>query len=176
MSNNLVELFKNSINKKNVISANENKIFLDEKKYEYIFPNNHAYICFTLDNNKNRTKNNFPFFADRPPRGIEKMCDEMVIIFKKNKNYIFCIERKSGKNTEGYKKQIINGKHFCNWIINLLKEHKHFVGDYKEIKFQYILLIDKKATSKRNKQSNKKELKKDEFIKEINRITFSQFL
>lgn len=70
----------------------------------------------------------FGFRADDPPKKIAKMCDAIIVLFYKNKPYIFVVEQKTGYN-DGYKDQLINGKHFCDWLLALLKEHNYYTGE-----------------------------------------------
>lgn len=76
-------------------------------------------IAFSLD----RKPKPFTFFADNPPPDFAKMCDAVLFYLHGNKTYLFVIEIKTGDPGE-CEKQLINGKLFCNWLINLYIQHK----------------------------------------------------
>ncbi len=99
---------------------------------------------FTLD--KGTVQNRFNFFSKTTnirPKGIAKICDGIIIDTYKKGIYIFLIELKKG-NTGHYKKQLVNSYFFCQWLLNLLKEHKHF-----EQKVNFVGLL---CTTRSNKQ------------------------
>lgn len=76
--------------------------------------------------------NPFPFFGN-PPKHIAKMCDGIIALSHKDKDYIFVIELKSS-HTDDYEKQLKNGQYFCEWLLTSLrayghyKEEVHFIG------------------------------------------------
>lgn len=52
------------------------------------------------------------------------MCDAILFCLHQNKTYLFVIELKTGHKGD-CKKQLINGKLFCNWLIALYIQHKN---------------------------------------------------
>jgi len=89
---------------------------------------------FSLDNS---TKPLFCFISSNPPQHINKMCDAIICLSYKDKDYLFIIEKKTG-NKYNYELQLINGKLFCDWILTLFKQHNHYT-DTKSI--NYIALL-----------------------------------
>ena len=85
----------------------------------------HYSFAFSLDKRKKGKPTPFPFFGHKPhrPEHIAKMCDAIVAMNFKNELCLFIIEQKTQHSGE-YKKQLSNGKHFCNWLFSLYKEHK----------------------------------------------------
>lgn len=83
-------------------------------------PNRHSF-AFSLDN---QDEPPFAFFNASSPEHIAKMCGAIVAMNFKNELYLFVIEQKT-KYTKQYEKQLANGRHFCNWLFSLYKEHKH---------------------------------------------------
>ncbi len=81
-------------------------------------------FAFSLDM---RGKPPFRFFRYKPPRPehIAKMCDAIVATNFKNELYLFVIEQKT-RHPDDYKKQLANGRHFCNWLFSLYKEHEYY--------------------------------------------------
>ena len=87
----------------------------------------HCSFAFSLDNRDKPTP--FRFFSNETqPKHIAKMCDAIVDMNFKNELYLFIIEQKT-KRTKQYEKQLANGRHFCNWLFSLYKEHKHCSSD-----------------------------------------------
>ena len=124
MSRKLIELFQRSIG---------NEFHLDREDRNWLLQDNNCKISlrvsnrnslgFSLDHKSQPSP--FPFFSSKPPSGIAKMCDAIIALSYKDKAYIFVIEQKTN-NQDSYKKQLANGKYFCDWLLMLLKEHKHY--------------------------------------------------
>lgn len=87
-------------------------------------PSRHSF-AFSLDN---QSEPSFAFFNDSPPKNIAKMCDAIVAMNFKNELCLFIIEQKTQHPGE-YRKQLSNGKHFCNWLFSLYEEHKYYSRD-----------------------------------------------
>ncbi len=79
---------------------------------------------FSLDNHK---KPPLAFFNAAPPKHIAKICDAIVAIWHKQTLCLLIIEQKTA-HKDHYKKQLANGKLFCDWLIALYKEHGHWSG------------------------------------------------
>ncbi len=56
------------------------------------------------------------------------MCDGILVLIYKEKPYWFVIEQKTS-NPDKYKKQLINGKCFCDWLIALYRSHGYLSDD-----------------------------------------------
>lgn len=63
-------------------------------------------------------------------KGIAKMCDALFVVHYKEQDFIIAVEIKSAR-TSAYKKQLSNGRRFCEWQIKLLKDHEHYSGNPK---------------------------------------------
>ena len=74
---------------------------------------------FSLDNAENPP---LAFFSIRPPKHIAKMCDAIIALLYDNKLYLFIVEQKT-KNSGQYRRQLANGKLFCDWLFSLYKQH-----------------------------------------------------
>ncbi len=85
----------------------------------------------------------FPFFGN-PPEHVAKMCDGIIALSYKDKDYIFMIELKSG-NTDDYKIQIKNGQYFCEWLLTLFEKYCHYE---KKVHFIGLLCYKSKMTKK----------------------------
>ena len=77
-------------------------------------PNRHS-LGFSLDNHEHPP---LAFFSGNPPADIAKMCDAIVVLPHKDILYFFIIEQKTG-NKGDYRKQLANGKFFCEWLVSL---------------------------------------------------------
>ena len=80
---------------------------------------------FTLDKQESPP---FAFLSACPPAYIAKMCDAIIVVFNKRTLYVFSIEKKTA-NKDDYRKQLTNGKLFCDWLFSLYREHGHHSGD-----------------------------------------------
>lgn len=69
----------------------------------------------------------FGFFSGSPPGDVAKMCDAIIVLSYKGGLYIFLVEQKTSKKDE-YRKQLKNGKYFCDWLLALLEGHDHYKG------------------------------------------------
>ncbi len=124
MNQKLAELFQQTIHKTLQLNKKGRDWSLNEEpQITMKAPSQHS-LGFSLDCNPG------PFaslFNAIPPLGIAKMCDAIIVLSYKNKDYIFVIEQKT-RYKDGYKKQLANGKYFCDWLLALLKEHNHYNG------------------------------------------------
>ncbi len=84
-------------------------------------PHQHC-LGFSLDNHE---KPPLAFFNTSPPEHIAKMCDAIVAIWHKQTLWLLIIEQKTA-HKNGYKKQLTNGKLFCDWLVALYKEHGYW--------------------------------------------------
>lgn len=122
MMSNLSILFNRIIDKNYPLRrTNKDWLLANGIEIKLRSPGNQSF-GFSLDNTN---KQPFCFMESKPPKGIAKMCDAIVVLSYKKKDYIFIIEKKTN-NKDDYKLQLINGKHFCDWMISLLKEHEHY--------------------------------------------------
>lgn len=126
----LFDLFDSTIEKTFHLKRNKRQWILTERakkgtQLSIIAPNRYS-LGFTLDEaNLPSAQNPMPFISGNPPEHIKKMCDAIVALTYKGMSYLFCIEQKSG-HKEDYKKQLMNGAIFCNWLMALFKAHNHF--------------------------------------------------
>lgn len=81
-------------------------------------PNRHAF-GFSLDRQDLKP---FAFFSDTPPEHVAKMCDAIIALSHEDNLYLFIIEQKTA-NPDAYKKQLTNGKLFCDWLCALFRKH-----------------------------------------------------
>lgn len=81
-------------------------------------PNRYS-LGFSLDNSKNPP---LAFFSENPPADIAKMCDAIIVLPHKSILYFFIIEQKTS-NKGDYRKQLANGKFFCQWLVSLYCHH-----------------------------------------------------
>ncbi len=157
MNQKLAELFQQTIHKTLQLNKKGRDWSLNEKpQITMKAPSQHS-LGFSLDCNPG------PFaslFNARPPLGIAKMCDAIIVLSYKNKDYIFVIEQKT-KCRNDYKKQLANGKYFCDWLLTLLKEYGHYDG---EVIFIFLLCwqprenFPPKGTSHHRKRAASKNL------------------
>lgn len=82
-------------------------------------------LGFSLDNQEHPP---FGFLSASPPKDVAKMCDAIVALSFKQNLYVFFVERKTA-HLDDYKKQLTNGKLFCDWLIALFKEHASLNGE-----------------------------------------------
>ncbi len=124
MSRKLIELFQRSIGNKFHLDREDRNWLLHENncKIKLKSPDKYS-LGFSLDRNSKPSP--FPFFTSNPPCDIAKMCDAIIALSYKGKAYIFVIEQKTGNKGEYYK-QLTNGKYFCDWLLALLNQHKHY--------------------------------------------------
>ncbi len=126
-------------------------------------PSRHS-LGFSLDSDSSPLSN---IFEASPPLDIAKICDAIIVLSYKNKDYIFVIEQKT-KNKEKYKKQLSNGKYFCDWLLALLKEH-----GYYDRKVTFIGLL---CWSPREKFLRKGETRHESYVEKHNNVTQCNFL
>ena len=100
-----------------------------------------------------------PFISGNPPEHIGKMCDAIVVLTYKGMSYLFCIEQKSGHKGD-YKKQLMNGAIFCNWLMDLFKVHGHF--NQRPI-YLGLLVFKPRAKAVRKGLTSHREDKPEEF-------------
>ena len=67
------------------------------------------------------------FFGGSPPEHIAKMCDAIVAFSRNEQLHFFVIEQKTA-NKDDYKKQLANGKFFCQWLMSLFQHHGYYSG------------------------------------------------
>ena len=85
-------------------------------------PDRHSF-GFSLDK-----KRSFAFFSNSPPEHLAKMCDAIIALLFKQRLFLFIVEQKSAYRVP-YDKQLANGKHFCDWLFSLYKEHGYCYKD-----------------------------------------------
>ena len=102
-------------------------------------PNRNA-IGFSLDNESSRP---FGFLGNSPPEHIAKMCDAIIAVIHKKQAYLFVIEQKTS-NKGDYKRQIANGKLFCDWLISLCRYHGYIPNE--SVKYIALLVWQPRTT------------------------------
>ncbi len=80
---------------------------------------------FTLDKQESPP---FAFLSACPPAHVAKMCDAIIAVSNRKTLYMFSIEKKTA-NKDDYRKQLTNGKLFCDWLFSLYREHGHHGGE-----------------------------------------------
>lgn len=140
------ELFCQSIDKNFHLERQEKEWTIEGNKDVKIRAPINNSIGFCLDLKKNKP---FPFFAD-PPKHVAKMCDGIIVLSHKGKDYIFVIELKS-VHPDRYKKQLKNGQYFCDWLLTLLRAYEH----YKEtVNFIGLLCYEPRETPSKGTTSH----------------------
>lgn len=125
MSKHLVELFQKTIHRNLYLDRDgKNWSSKETPRITMKVPTRHS-LGFSLDCRRSPFDS---FLAANPPSGIAKMCDGIIVLSHKDNAYIFVVEQKTA-NKDEYKKQLANGKYFCDWLLVLLKEHKHYNGE-----------------------------------------------
>lgn len=85
-------------------------------------------VAFTLDQ---KSSDRFPFFSESSKQGLRQANDAIVVAEVEGKPYVIAVEMKtSAKDKPKALKQIESGRHFINWIENLLCLHGHWSGQY----------------------------------------------
>ena len=127
----LYQLLEDIIGKNFSLKKEQNKGWLlneNDVEYKFIYPLEKSF-AFKID------RKVFPFFST--PQHIAKMCDAFIILTSDDENdYVFSVEVKSGCDGH-FRKQIMNGYYFVDWLVNLLREH----GYYKKTPIYLGLLI-----------------------------------
>ena len=67
-------------------------------------------------------------FKQDPICGIPKMCDAIFVVNHEGNDFIIVVEIKTNNRGENYIKQLQNAHRFCQWLVQLLKDHKHYFG------------------------------------------------
>jgi len=127
MSRELVDLMQQTIDEKYVLDRENRNWLLQERLASSqkikIRANNRHSFAFSLDDPMPQNRP-LKFFSSQPPQGIARMCDVIMVCHYTQKCYLFLIEMKS-KSKNNYRKQLNNGKLFCDWLLRLYKEHDH---------------------------------------------------
>ncbi len=156
MDKELYSLFKQTINKNHQLKGEVGKWQLSENDVTIKFATSIESFGFSLD--KETVKDVFGFFSDSPPKNIAKMCDGIIVLQHQEKNYIFLIEQKT-KHPNQYKKQLINGLYFCQWLLSLLEKYKYYEG---EVKYIGLLCRNRQSHSKGLSTHQKPQIKSEE--------------
>ena len=82
-------------------------------------------IGFSLDNPQYPP---FNFLSTNPPKHIGKICDAIFVASENDKLFVGILEQKSSHKGE-FKRQLRNGRLFCDWIFGLLSENGYAVGN-----------------------------------------------
>ena len=120
MSRKMIDTLKKTIHKYYHLNRQCRDWLLDNN-VKLRVPNRHSF-GFSLDN---RNKPPFAFLSGSPPQHIAKVCDAIVALSYQGKLYLFIIEQKTS-HSESYKKQLVNGKLFCDWLFSLYRWHGHW--------------------------------------------------
>ena len=91
-------------------------------------------FAFSLDQLK---ADPWPFLNEAGMKGMRKVCDALIVVHKKDegykqaeRNYVIALEMKSTSEGEAVK-QIASSRLLMDWLIGLLKLHRHWNGDCK---------------------------------------------
>lgn len=123
MSANLVALIKKTIHASYRLNREKRDWLLDHD-VKLRSSDRHSF-GFSLDEPCNPP---FAFLSGHPPAHISRMCDAIVVVSHDQKSYIFLIEQKTA-HKGAYRRQLINGKLFCEWLGRLYRTHKYGVND-----------------------------------------------
>lgn len=158
MNKSMIELFTETIDEKWKLNRQKKTWQLSENNIDIEFKtSSNKSFGFSLD--QNNIKDVFAFLSANPPKGVAKMCDGIITLSYKEKNYIFLIEQKANNHGE-YKKQLINGWYFCKWLLNLFKEYKHYSG---EVEYIGLLYCSRKMTRKATSTHSTPTMKSDKY-------------
>lgn len=113
----MIDLLQNSIKQQYYLPRNGKDWELADS-VKLRAPNHHSF-GFSLDNQENPP---LAFFSASPPTHIAKMCDAIIALLDKGILYFFIIEQKTS-HEEDYRKQLANGKFFCEWLVSLYCHH-----------------------------------------------------
>ena len=117
MNRGTIDIIEKTIHKDYWLNRQDRDWLLDNN-VKLRAPNRHS-VGFSLDNGKNLP---LAFFGGDPPEHIAKMCDAIVALLYDNKLYLFIVEQKTA-NSGQYRRQLANGKLFCDWLFSLYKQH-----------------------------------------------------
>ena len=91
-------------------------------------------VAFSLDQSE---ADPWPFLKETGMKGMRKVCDALIIVHKKDelnkqaeRHYVIALEMKSTSKREAVK-QIASSRLLMDWLIGLLKLHRHWNGGYK---------------------------------------------
>lgn len=104
---------------------------------------------FSLDTDKG--SHAWGFIVNAPLPGIVSVCDGILVLNYKGKNYIIVLDLKSKNVSSKAIKQICSGAFLCDWLCNLFTLHKHINESY-----EIIGLICKSRNSARKQGTRKK--------------------
>ena len=105
---------------------------------------------FCLDDETNPP---LAFLGSNPPEHIAKMCDAMIAVSHRGHAYLFVIEQKTA-NKADYKRQIANGRLFCDWLTSLCCYHGYISNE--SIRYVALLVWQPRPTPRRGRTSHKK--------------------
>jgi hypothetical protein len=83
--------------------------------------------AFSLDQSETDP---WPFIRAAELKGIRKVCDALIVIQRDEHNYVVALEMKS-TNPDKAERQIASSRLLINWLIDLLKLHNHWNGNWK---------------------------------------------
>ncbi len=118
----MINIIKDTINSAYHLNR-EGRAWLLDDGVKLRAPHQHC-LGFSLDN---KEKPPLACFNAPAPKHITKMCDAIVAIWHKQTLCLLIIEQKT-KHKGNYKKQLANGKLFCDWLVALYKEHGYWSG------------------------------------------------
>lgn len=73
------------------------------------------------------------FIVNGPLEGVVSVCDGILILKYKNKNYIIVLDLKSKKAGSKAIKQVSSGVYLCEWLCNLFKLNNHLTESFEFI-------------------------------------------
>lgn len=83
-------------------------------------------FAFSLDQSE---ADPWPFMRAADMDGLRKVCDALIVVQRDDRNYIIALEMKS--TSEGKAgKQIASSRLLMAWLVDLLKLHRHWTGDW----------------------------------------------
>ena len=124
-NDNIVELLEKTIHGDLLLNRNDEQWILNGCTTVTLRSPTRRSIGFSLDNSQYRPLN---FFGTSPPKDLAKMCDGILVLLHRDNLYWFVVEQKTS-NQGDYKKQLINGKCFCDWLIALYRVHGYLFGN-----------------------------------------------
>ena len=117
---------------RNLLLAIDTRYLLKRNGRDWLLPdggvvrmtNRHS-IGFSLDNPKFPP---FRFLGSNPPRHIGRICDAILVASRASRLYVGILEQKSGHKDDS-RRQLVNGRLFCDWIFGLFRANGYSVGE-----------------------------------------------
>lgn len=146
MSKAMIDIIEKTIHEDYYLSK-KNRDWLLDNNVKLRAPDRNS-LGFSLDNEQRPP---FVFFKGDLPAHMAKMCDAIIALYFKRRLYLFIIEQKTA-NSGQYKKQLANGRCFCDWLFSLYKEHEYCSDDPVYIG---LLIWHPRTSSRKGKTAHK---------------------